>query len=88
MYECIWNMHAAEVNQAEEKVYMLGVQLMCTTVSHLQLLLLQVDEVEAVVHGTIPDWLFECLVMNGGGDYSHMRHLFDGYALLSKVRTA
>lgn len=24
--------------------------------------------------------------MNGGGDYSSMRHLFDGYGLLSKVR--
>uniref|UniRef100_A0A383VZG2 Carotenoid oxygenase n=1 Tax=Tetradesmus obliquus TaxID=3088 RepID=A0A383VZG2_TETOB len=46
----------------------------------------QVDEVEAAVQGSIPDWLAGSLVMNGGGDYTPMRHLFDGYGLLSKVR--
>lgn len=46
----------------------------------------QVQEVPAEVHGTIPSWLSGSLIMNGGGDYSSMRHLFDGYGLLSKVR--
>jgi hypothetical protein len=54
----------------------------------LMVTILQVEEVEAVVHGSIPEWLSGCLIMNGGGDYSHMRHLFGGYALLSKVRIA
>lgn len=42
-------------------------------------------EVEARVTGSIPDWLSGSLVMNGGGDYAPMRHLFDGYGMLSKV---
>ncbi|KAF6252627.1 retinal pigment epithelial membrane protein-domain-containing protein [Scenedesmus sp. NREL 46B-D3] len=46
----------------------------------------QVEEVEAAVQGSIPAWLDGSLVMNGGGDYTPMRHLFDGYGLLSKVR--
>jgi carotenoid cleavage dioxygenase-like enzyme len=46
----------------------------------------QVEEVEAAVQGSIPPWLSGSLVMNGGGEYTPMRHLFDGYGLLSKVR--
>lgn len=46
------------------------------------------QEVEADVTGTIPDWLTGILVMNGGGDYAPMKHLFDGYAMLSKVQQA
>jgi hypothetical protein len=46
----------------------------------------QVEEIEATVHGNIPDWLDGGLVMNGGGDYTSMRHLFDGYGMLSKVQ--
>jgi carotenoid cleavage dioxygenase-like enzyme len=46
----------------------------------------QVEELKATVHGSIPDWLDGSLVMNGGGDYTSMRHLFDGYGMLSKVR--
>eukprot|EP00775_Hariotina_reticulata_P005847 gene5847-6088_t len=45
-------------------------------------------EVETTVIGTIPRWLSGMLIMNGGGDFSQMRHLFDGYALLSKFRLA
>jgi carlactone synthase/all-trans-10'-apo-beta-carotenal 13,14-cleaving dioxygenase len=43
-------------------------------------------EVEAVVSGQLPGWLSGSLVVNGGGDYSHMNHMFDGYGLLAKVR--
>eukprot|EP00878_Enallax_costatus_P010147 GHUV01010592.1.p1 GENE.GHUV01010592.1~~GHUV01010592.1.p1 ORF type:complete len:535 (+),score=145.73 GHUV01010592.1:183-1787(+) len=46
----------------------------------------QVQELEAEVTGTIPEWLTGSLVMNGGGDYAPMKHLFDGYGMLSKVR--
>eukprot|EP00775_Hariotina_reticulata_P013764 gene13764-13883_t len=46
----------------------------------------QVPESEAVVHGKLPSWLSGSLIVNGGGDYSHMNHMFDGYALLTKVR--
>ncbi|KAF6266758.1 carotenoid oxygenase [Scenedesmus sp. NREL 46B-D3] len=43
-------------------------------------------EAEAVVRGELPGWLWGSLVVNGGGDYSHMNHMFDGYGLLAKVR--
>ncbi|WIA29067.1 hypothetical protein OEZ86_011578 [Tetradesmus obliquus] len=43
-------------------------------------------EVEAEVRGELPAWLAGSLVVNGGGDYSHMNHMFDGYGLLAKVR--
>ncbi|KAI8476369.1 MAG: carotenoid oxygenase [Monoraphidium minutum] len=46
----------------------------------------QVQEAEAKVVGSIPEWLEGSLVVNGGGDYSHMSHMFDGYALLLKTR--
>jgi carotenoid cleavage dioxygenase-like enzyme len=89
----------------------------------------QADEVEAVVRGSIPDWVTGTLVYNGereqqhgqpattttsssssalanhhaptaaaatasyaqrppagGGDYSQVRHMFDGYGLLSRLR--
>jgi hypothetical protein len=52
----------------------------------LLLLLLQPVEVEAAVRGKLPAWLCGSLVVNGGGDYSHMSHMFDGYGLLAKVR--
>jgi carotenoid cleavage dioxygenase-like enzyme len=48
--------------------------------------LLQPVEVEAAVRGQLPAWLSGSLVVNGGGDYSHMNHMFDGYGLLAKVR--
>mmetsp|Transcript_40285 Transcript_40285/g.89470 ORF Transcript_40285/g.89470 Transcript_40285/m.89470 type:complete len:546 (-) Transcript_40285:771-2408(-) len=46
----------------------------------------QVEEVQAKVSGRIPDWIDGSLVVNGGGDYKGMVHMFDGYAMLSKVR--
>ncbi|KIY98414.1 Carotenoid cleavage dioxygenase 8 [Monoraphidium neglectum] len=46
----------------------------------------QVEEVPARVVGAIPKWLSGSLVVNGGGDYSQMTHLFDGYAQLVKAR--
>lgn len=49
---------------------------------------LQVSEVEATVVGALPSWLHGCLLVNGGGDYSQMQHMFDGYAMVSKVRVA
>lgn len=51
-------------------------------------MLLQVQEVEADVMGQLPAWLCGSLLVNGGGDYSRMRHMFDGYACLTKVRVA
>jgi carotenoid cleavage dioxygenase-like enzyme len=57
-----------------------------STCSLLLLLLLQPVEVEAAVRGELPAWLSGSLVVNGGGDYSHMNHMFDGYGLLAKVR--
>lgn len=48
----------------------------------------QVTEVQATVTGTLPAWLDGSLLVNGGGDYSAMRHMFDGYALVVKVRVA
>lgn len=47
---------------------------------------LQPAEVEARVTGTIPAWLNGSLLINGGGNYNGMRHMFDGYALVSKLR--
>eukprot|EP00879_Flechtneria_rotunda_P019504 GHRR01020486.1.p1 GENE.GHRR01020486.1~~GHRR01020486.1.p1 ORF type:complete len:183 (+),score=45.60 GHRR01020486.1:112-660(+) len=46
----------------------------------------QVSEVEATVIGKLPSWLSGSLLVNGGGDYSHMSHMFDGLALVTKVR--
>ncbi|KAJ9519481.1 hypothetical protein QJQ45_000569 [Haematococcus lacustris] len=46
----------------------------------------QISEVEAEVTGSIPAWLQGSLIMNGGGDYSGMEHLFDGLAMLTKIR--
>eukprot|EP00882_Tetradesmus_deserticola_P021523 GHRQ01023299.1.p1 GENE.GHRQ01023299.1~~GHRQ01023299.1.p1 ORF type:complete len:307 (+),score=105.06 GHRQ01023299.1:146-1066(+) len=46
----------------------------------------QPAEVEAAVRGRLPGWLSGSLVVNGGGDYSHMSHMFDGYGVLAKVR--
>lgn len=45
----------------------------------------QVTEVQARVTGSIPTWLNGSLVVNGGGDYSQMSHMFDGYALVCKA---
>lgn len=46
----------------------------------------QVCEVPGAVRGELPAWLCGSLLVNGGGDYSHMNHMFDGYALVTKVR--
>jgi len=46
----------------------------------------QVQEVEASVSGTLPSWLNGSLIVNGGGDYSAGLHMFDGYALVAKIR--
>eukprot|EP00877_Chromochloris_zofingiensis_P002846 jgi/Chrzof1/12562/UNPLg00514.t1 len=46
----------------------------------------QLEEVPARVSGSIPDWLEGSLIVNGGGDYTFMRHMFDGYAFVSKIR--
>ncbi|GAX75777.1 hypothetical protein CEUSTIGMA_g3220.t1 [Chlamydomonas eustigma] len=47
----------------------------------------QVNEVEAeVTNGNIPDWISGSLVANGGADYTGMQHMFDGYAMLCKLR--
>ncbi|GFH17362.1 carotenoid cleavage dioxygenase, partial [Haematococcus lacustris] len=46
----------------------------------------QVAEQEAVVTGSLPDWLQGSVIGNGGGLYSDMEHLFDGLALISKLR--
>lgn len=48
--------------------------------------LVQLEEVPARVSGSIPDWLEGSLIVNGGGDYTFMRHMFDGYAFVSKIR--
>jgi carotenoid cleavage dioxygenase-like enzyme len=45
-----------------------------------------VNEVEARVRGSLPSWLNGSLVINGGGDYSAGLHMFDGYALVAKIR--
>jgi carotenoid cleavage dioxygenase-like enzyme len=46
----------------------------------------QVKEVEGVVSGQLPSWLSGSLLVNGGGDYSRMQHMFDGYACVTKVK--
>lgn len=43
---------------------------------------------EAVLKGKVPEWLAGTFLLNGGGDYSGMDHLFDGYALISKMRVS
>jgi len=45
-----------------------------------------VEEVEGVVSGKLPDWLQGSLLVNGGGDYTNMVHMFDGLAMLVKLR--
>jgi hypothetical protein len=46
----------------------------------------QLTEAAATVTGSIPAWLDGTLVINGGGDYAQMTHMFDGYALLAKAK--
>lgn len=46
----------------------------------------QVEEVEAVLKGKLPEWLAGTFLQNGGGDYTGMDHMFDGFALISKLR--
>jgi carotenoid cleavage dioxygenase-like enzyme len=46
----------------------------------------QVQEVQATVTGQLPAWLSGSLLVNGGGDYSRMKHMFDGYACITKVK--
>ncbi|MEW5309016.1 MAG: hypothetical protein WDW38_000930 [Sanguina aurantia] len=46
----------------------------------------QVEEVEAVVTGSIPAWLSGTFLQNGCGDYTNMGHIADGLALISKLR--
>eukprot|EP00200_Dunaliella_tertiolecta_P003587 CAMPEP_0202347800 /NCGR_PEP_ID=MMETSP1126-20121109/6007_1 /ASSEMBLY_ACC=CAM_ASM_000457 /TAXON_ID=3047 /ORGANISM="Dunaliella tertiolecta, Strain CCMP1320" /LENGTH=543 /DNA_ID=CAMNT_0048939403 /DNA_START=81 /DNA_END=1712 /DNA_ORIENTATION=+ len=47
------------------------------------------EEEEAVeVRGQIPEWLNGSLVTNGGGNYDGMLHLFDGLAMLTKIRVS
>lgn len=36
--------------------------------------------------GELPGWLSGSLVVNGGGDFTRMQHMFDGYALICSVR--
>lgn len=43
-------------------------------------------EVEAKITGFIPEWLNGALYRNGPGTFKNLRHLFDGYACLSKAR--
>lgn len=50
--------------------------------------LFQVQEVEAVLKGNLPEWLAGSFLLNGGGDYTGMDHMFDGYALISKMRVS
>lgn len=38
--------------------------------------------------GQLPAWLSGSLLVNGGGDYSRMRHMFDGYACVTKVKVS
>lgn len=47
----------------------------------------QVTEAECrLLSGSLPAWLHGTLVVNGGGDYSGMLHMFDGMACLTRVR--
>jgi carlactone synthase/all-trans-10'-apo-beta-carotenal 13,14-cleaving dioxygenase len=45
-----------------------------------------VTEQPLEVTGTLPPWLSGQLLVNGGGDYSASKHMFDGYAFISKLR--
>lgn len=38
--------------------------------------------------GQLPAWLAGSLLVNGGGDYQRMQHMFDGYACVTKVKVA
>lgn len=49
-------------------------------------LLQQATETEAAVQGSFPSWLSGSMVLNGGGDYTGMKHMFDGFSVLSKMR--
>lgn len=46
----------------------------------------QVGDVGCQVKGSLPSWLRGTVVANGAGDYTGMQHLFDGYALMSRIR--
>ncbi|GMH39916.1 hypothetical protein BSKO_07820 [Bryopsis sp. KO-2023] len=46
----------------------------------------QIDEIPVEVEGKIPEWLKGTLLLNGCGDYTVMKHMFDGFALLHKWR--
>lgn len=46
----------------------------------------QVEEVEAVIHGSFPSWLSGTYIQNGGGDYTDMGHIADGLSFVSKLR--
>ncbi|CAG9463746.1 unnamed protein product [Pedinophyceae sp. YPF-701] len=43
-------------------------------------------ETEAEVRGELPSWLVGSYLRNGPGNFDGMQHLFDGYAMLCKVR--
>ncbi|KAF5842235.1 carotenoid oxygenase [Dunaliella salina] len=40
------------------------------------------------VSGQIPEWLNGSLITNGGGDFDGMHHLFDGLAMLTKIKVS
>jgi len=46
----------------------------------------QVTEQPLEVTGTLLPWLSGQLLVNGGGDYSASKHMFDGFGLISKLR--
>lgn len=46
----------------------------------------QATEVEASYSGSIPTWLNGSLLTNGGASYGVMEHMFDGFAMLTKLR--
>jgi len=60
----------------------------CCDCSRSWFFLCQAVEVEAVVTGQLPAWLAGSLLVNGGGDYQRMQHMFDGYACVTKVKVA
>ncbi len=48
---------------------------------------MQNGEQEAVVEGSIPEWLSGSIIRNGSGGFSaEMKHTFDGFACLVKCR--
>ncbi len=47
---------------------------------------MQAEEVEATYTGSIPTWLSGSLLTNGGASYGVMEHMFDGFAMLTKLR--